>query len=260
MLQDITKKILTGEVVVSEDKITCNNDKFEMSINFEANGYALCSIGPVLEMVMQFAPHTGEYTNAMTFGEFVKCVAFSTIGSESNIYRPDIIMLNIKNNISIEKFDEFINAGGYSLVYNQQQWVKWLNSPNEDVSTSSAKYIADSLAKKEESKEDDSEANLVYKNVNDLFGIEVDEKEISNLNDLVADYMLPNTYIKIEQFYVLYTKAHGLDYSQIPCVQFLEVFDYVEAKLKAKKDAYDDEIKAKAAIASSESPVCEDSK
>jgi len=59
----------------------------------------------------------------------------------------------------------------------------------------------------------------------------------------------------IEQFYLLYAKFHNLDYSELPCVKFIEVFDYIEARLQAKKDKYDEKIKSAGDNAKSEEPV-----
>ena len=163
-------------------------------------------------------------------------------------------MLNIKNNVTAEKFDEFIDNGGYSLVYNQQQWIKWLNTPNNAPTIRSAEYIQ-SIKDKEIDLPDNEKSHVVYKNVNYLFDIEVDDEEINKLNAIVSDYMLPNTYIKLEQFYLIYAKFYNLDYSELPCVKFIEVFDYIEARLQAKKDTYDEKVKAASDAAKSEDSV-----
>ena len=242
MLYEITKHNLNGEITYSNNTIYCKDGKYESSIEFPTSEYGMCKTGNFLEGVLHFSKHTGEYSDKLTFEEFVKRIAFTTIGSETRIYRPDIIMLNIKENVTDAKWVEFINNGGYSLVYNQQQWVKWLNSINTTPTIKSAEYISNKSKSKDS--DDDSSTKIQYKNVNHLFDVEVDDNEIDNLNKLVSKYMMPDTYIKIEQFYIIYARAYNLDYSELPCVKFVELYNEIELMLKDKKDQYDKKIKS----------------
>ena len=254
MLHEITKHNLNGEITYSNNTISCKDEKYESSIEFLTSEYGMCKTGNFLECVLHFSKHTGEFSTRLTFDEFVKRIAFSTIGSETTIYRPDVIMLNIKENVTNEKWIEFIDNGGYSLVYNQQQWVKWLNTVNTTPTIKSAEYILKN-SKSKDTDDVDPSTRIEYKNVNYLFDIEVDDNEIENLNMLVSKYMMPDTYIKIEQFYIIYARAYNLDYSELPCVKFIKLYDEIELMLKDKKDQYDEQIKSAKDAANSDKPV-----